>query len=66
MKLLNKIIGCRIDGIGSHSDLTMRVITIIREEGRHTSGGVLRIIVDKFCKGKELMPIVLMITAIYS
>ena len=66
MKLLNKIVGCRIDGIGSHSDLTTWMIIIIREEERHISEEVLRIIVNKFCKGKKLMPIVLMITAIYS
>ena len=66
MKSLNKIVDCRIDEVGSHSDFIMQMVIIIHEERRHISEEVLCIIVHKFGKGKKLMPIILMIAAIYS
>ena len=41
------------------------MVSVVGEEGRHRSGGVLSVIVDEFRKGEELAPVVLLIVTIY-
>ena len=65
-----KFAGKGIDGwIGRFSsdiDAATWVVTFIGKEGRHAGRGILGVVVDKLCKGEELIPIVLLIIAVDS
>ena len=63
---LNKVIHRGVGRISGHSYFAAGMMTVISEEGRNASGGVLSIVIDKFCEGKKLISVILVVAAIHS
>ena len=66
LQLLNKVICCGVGRISGHSYFVAGMMTVISEEGRNVSEGVLSIVINKFCERKKLISVVLVVTAIHS
>jgi hypothetical protein len=55
-----------VGGFGSDTDVAAGVVTFVGKEGGHPCRGILGVVVDKLCKGEQLIPIVLLIIAVDS